>query len=168
MNTVVFLFFSWVGLLNPHPIHLTLSEVKYVQKNHSFEVVHKIFVDDLEKQVELLFKTRGKEINLHLNSPKELVDADVYLQQYVNEFFSLKINGKPFTGKMIGKEYENDAVWIYVEVLQVPKPKQIYLKDEFLLDVHSDQSNLVNFECGQKKGSIRFHRGHEEEKILME
>jgi hypothetical protein len=68
---------------------------------------------------------------------------------------------------MLGKEYENDAVWIYVEVLNVPKPKQIYLKDVFLFDLHNDQSNLVNFECNEKKGSIRFHHGHQEETILM-
>lgn len=167
MQIWAFLMILWVGVWFPHPIHLTLSEVKYAAKNHSFEVVHKFFVDDLEKQVEELLQTRGKKVDLHLNTPKELADVDVFLQQYVNEFFILKINGKTYSGKLLGKEYENDAVWIYVEVLNVPKPKQIYLKDVFLFDLHNDQSNLVNFECGEKKGSIRFHHAHQEETILV-
>lgn len=142
-----------------HPIHLTLSEVVYDEKTKAMQITHKIFMDDLETHIEESLKLKGKEVNLRLGTSQEHPDADRYLAEYLAAHFKLLINGKTYKANFLGKEYEDVACWLYVEIPNVPKPKSIDLTDSFLMDLYDDQSNLVNFTFPQKKGSMRFIQG---------
>ncbi len=159
------IFFCLSALPAAHPIHLTLTDMAYSEKEKSLQVIHKIFVDDLELQMEQMEKERGREIRLQLNTPKEHPDAGKYLQAYVNALFQVKVNGKALSGNLIGKEYEGGAAWIYVEFTQVPRPKQIEIRDEFLMSLYDDQNNLINLEVGDKKGSLRFRKGYVSDRV---
>lgn len=152
---LIFSVWSW----NVHPIHLTLSEVVYDEKSKAMQITHKIFMDDLETHIEESLKVKGKEVNLRLGTPQEHPDADRYLSEYLAAHFKLLINGKTYKANFLGKEYEDVACWLYVEIPNVPKPKSIDLTDSFLMDLYDDQSNLVNFTFPQKKGSMRFVQG---------
>jgi hypothetical protein len=151
-----------------HPIHLTLSEVVYEEKSKSIQVTHKIFMDDLERHVEESLKAKGKEVNLKLGTPQENPDTDRYLAEYLAAHFKLLINGKAYKANFLGKEYEDVACWLYVEIPNVPKPKSIDLTDSFLMDLYDDQSNLVNFTFPQKKGSMRFIQGKVRESFSIQ
>lgn len=156
--------FSTVILLSictvAHPIHLAITDIAYSEKEKALQVVHKIFVDDLELHIEEKAKSSGQEIRLHLNTPKEHPMADSVLQDYLSEHFQVKINGKKGKSIFVGKEYENGAVWIYAEYPNLPKPKQLDIQDNLLLDLYDDQNNLVNLEVSGKKGSLRFRKGY--------
>lgn len=143
-----------------HPIHLAVTEIAYSEKEKSLQVIHKIFVDDLELHIEQNAKAAGQEIRLHLNTPKEHPLADTLLQAYLAEHFQVKVNGKSGNSVLVGKEYENGAVWIYSEFPNLPKPRQIDIQDNLLIDLHDDQNNLVNLEIAGKKGSMRFRKGY--------
>lgn len=155
------MLWSMLSLLvwNAHPIHVTMSEVVYDEKNKSLQMTHKIYIDDLEKHLEMDLKARGQEVQLRLNTSKEHPQADQFLSQYVATHFRLLINGKQVKAQFLGKEYEDFAAWIYVEGQNVPKPKSLDLTDSFLIGLYDDQSNLVNFELPGKTGSMRFVRG---------
>jgi hypothetical protein len=156
-SLIIFIFLHlWAY---PHPIHLTLSEVVYDEKSKSIQMTHKIFVDDLEQHIEEELKARGKELNLRLGTPQEHPEADRYLAEYLAAHFKLQINGKTYPAHFLGKEYEDVAAWLYVEMPNVSKPKTVNLSDSFLMDLYEDQNNLVNFTFPQKKGSMRFMRG---------
>jgi hypothetical protein len=157
----------WFFSAPPHPIHVTLTEVVYVEKSKTLQMTHKIFFDDLERHIEEEWKRKGQEISLKLNTPQEHPQADMYLSQYVAEHFRLLINGKLVQAKFLGKEYEDFAAWIYVEGLNVPKPKSLDLTDSFLVDLYDDQNNIVNFELPNKKGSMRFVRGKTREALSL-
>jgi len=157
--------FCLSALPGAHPIHLTLTDMAYSEKEKTLQVIHKIFVDDLELHMEQMEKERGAEIRLQLNTPKEHPEADKYLQTYLNALFQVKVNGKTLSGKLLGKEYEGGAAWIYVEFANVPRPKQIEIRDEFLMSLYDDQSNLINLEVGDKKGSLRFRRGYISDRV---
>lgn len=144
---------------NIHPIHLTLSEVVYEEKTKSIQITHKIFMDDLEQHIEESLKAKGKEVNLRLGTPQEHPEADRFLADYLATHFKLLINGKEYKTNFLGKEYEDVAAWLYVEINNVPKPKTVDLTDSFLMDLYADQNNLVNFTFPQKKGSLRFVQG---------
>ena len=118
---VALLAFSTIA----HPIHLAVTEIAYSEKEKSLQVIHKIFVDDLELHIEQKAKSSGQEIRLHLNTPKEHPMTDALLQTYLSEHFQVKVNGKNGNSIFIGKEYENGAVWIYSEFPNLPKPRQL-------------------------------------------
>lgn len=159
MKSILIVLWLGLGSLNLHPIHLTLSEVVYDEKTKAVQITHKIFMDDLETHIEESLKVKGKEVNLRLGTPQEHPDADRYLSEYLAAHFKLLINGKTYKANFLGKEYEDVACWLYVEIPNVPKPKSIDLTDSFLMDLYDDQSNLVNFTFPQKKGSMRFVQG---------
>lgn len=159
MHNLIAILMVSIGSFWAHPIHLTLSEVVYDEKTKSMQVTHKIFMDDLETHIEESLKAKGKEVNLKLGTPQEHPEADRYLAEYLAAHFKLLINGKAYKANFLGKEYEDVACWLYVEIPNVPKPKSIDLTDSFLMDKYDDQSNLVNFTFPQKKGSMRFVQG---------
>ena len=143
-----------------HPIHLAITEIAYSEKEKALQVVHKIFVDDLELHIEQKAKSSGQEVRLHLNTPKEHPMADALLQDYLSEHFQIKINGKKGNSIFVGKEYENGAVWIYSEFPNLPRPRQIDIQDNLLIELYDDQNNLVNLEILGKTGSLRFRKGY--------
>lgn len=159
MQNLIAILMVSIGSFWAHPIHLTLSEVVYDEKTKAMQVTHKIFMDDLEAHIEESLKAKGKEVNLKLGTPNEHPEADRYLAEYLATHFKLLINGKAYKANFLGKEYEDVACWLYVEIPNVPKPKSIDLTDSFLMDKYDDQSNLVNFTFPQKKGSMRFVQG---------
>ena len=143
-----------------HPIHLAVTEIAYSEKEKSLQVIHKIFVDDLELHIEQKAKSSGQEIRLHLNTPKEHPMTDALVQAYLSEHFQVRVNGKNGNSIFVGKEYENGAVWIYSEFPNLPKPRQLDIQANLLIDLYDDQNNLVNLEISGKTGSLRFRKGY--------
>lgn len=140
-----------------HPIHIAISEINYARESQSLQVMHKIFIDDLEEHIKRIEAKKGKEISLFLASKKEVADADAYIESYVRNHFMIKADGKVLTGNYLGKEYETDAAWIYVEIENTPQPKQVEITSTFLMDFHSDQTNFVHFNISGQKKSLRFY-----------
>lgn len=158
-----------IGLLSSfitfHPIHISISEVNYVEKEKSLQIMHKIFFDDLENHIENLEKAAGREVNLRLGSDKENPQADEYIRKYVESHFKLTADGKTYPGVYLGKEYETDALWIYIEVEKINRPKKLDIQDTFLMDWHADQNNFVHFNIATQKKSLRFQKGKEQQQI---
>jgi hypothetical protein len=150
-----------------HPIHLGLSDVLYAEKEKSLQVIHKLFVDDLEAHIEQIAKESGSPVRLFLNTEKENPQSDQYIQQYLDTHFQVLANGKLLKSHYLGKEYENGAVWVYVEYPNLSRPKQLRIRGDALIGLHEDQNNIVNIEIGEKKGSFRFFKGHIQEQINL-
>lgn len=161
-----FLFISCIAAFTAtHPIHLGITEVQYAEKEKSLQVVHKLFVDDLESHIEKQEQAAGKTVRLFLNTEKEHPEANRYIQEYLNQHFQIKVNGKMLQGKFLGKEYENGASWLYVEYPNVPRPKQLYISGNALIGLHEDQNNIINLDINGKKGSLRFYKGYDRDQI---
>lgn len=158
----------WSSFAVFHPIHISISEVNYSEKDKSLQIMHKIFVDDLEDHIEEIQKAAGKEVQLRLNTPKELSDSDLYIQKYIRDYFIIKVDGKVYSGSYLGKEYETDAVWIYVEIPKLKRPKTIDISDLVLMDFHLDQQNFVHFKIADQKKSLRFQKGKEQQQVKFE
>lgn len=161
--TIFFAIFS--NFAAPHPIHIAISEVHYARESQSLQVMHKIFIDDLEDHIKRIEAQKGKEISLFLASKKEVADADTYIESYVRNHFTIKADGKVLTGKYLGKEYETDAAWIYVEIENTAQPRQVEITSTFLMDFHSDQTNFVHFNIGGQKKSLRFYDGQRKQEV---
>lgn len=160
----LFLLLLVASAFTIHPIHLGLTEILYSPKTRSIQVMHKFFIDDLEAHIEQELKAQGKEVHLRMNTEKENPQTEAYLSAYFNAHFQVKANGKTLHGAFIGKEYEAGAVWIYVDY-PTARPKQLYIVGNALIGYHEDQTNIINIEVNEKKGSLRFYKGHDREQI---
>ncbi len=157
MKWGIFFFVTLSTLWFKHPIHIAISEVVYNEKSKALQITHKIFIDDLEKQIE---QSQEKELKLRLNTDKEHENTDAYLNDYLQKHFRIKINGKAYKGVFLGKEYETDAVWLYVEIENIKSLKDITIENTILTDLYEDQNNFVHFNINKQKKSLRFQRGN--------
>lgn len=167
ISTAVILIIN-SSFISFHPIHIAISEVNYSEEEQSLQIMHKIFMDDLEKHIQQSEKYAGKAIELRLNTPKEIANVDDYLKKYALKHFVIKIDGKAYTGNYLGKEYETDAVWIYIEIPKIKRPKQLDINDSFLIDFHDDQQNFVHCTIASQKKSLRFQKGNEQQQVKFE
>jgi hypothetical protein len=123
-----------------HDFFVSVAEVDYFPVKKEIQVAINIFTDDLE----LAIQKDGKR--LYLDTSTELKDADTYIQKYLNKNFQLKANDKIQILEYIGKEYVNDATWIYFKYVNLPKKtKSITIKNSVIVAVHPKQTNMTHF-----------------------
>ncbi|WP_448518251.1 DUF6702 family protein [Rhodoflexus sp.] len=147
----------WLILSNLfHPIHISLCEMQHNASAQQIEITHKIFIDDLQDALEKQFKVRT-----HLSTPKEHPDAEKLIEQYLQQQFQCKINGQPLRWKYLGREYEVDACWIYLEAVQQMPVQLVEIRNGVLLELFDDQINFVHFKANGERKSLRLSRDND-------
>jgi hypothetical protein len=121
-----------------HKFYISTIRVEYKPTNKTLQITMRIFIDDLQKTIN---KNFDKDYELAL--PNETKEVDSYIQQYITKMFSVKINDKNVTYHYLGKEYESDMAFIYIEVENVTSIQSIEIRDEMLFDVFPDQKNII-------------------------
>lgn len=147
-NIILVCIFLFAG--KPHPFYLSVTDIKYNEKNKSLEIACKMFTNDLEGALK---KTTGKKIDII--NPKDKKEVEKILYDYINKRFNLILNGKPTTLKYIGYEKEEDVIWTYMEIEKCEKPKLVTINTSLLYDFIKDQINLVSLEVGGNKQSSK-------------
>ncbi len=145
-----------------HPVHVSVTSMEYNKGEKIFLMSFKVFTDDFETIVEEKYG-----VNLNLGKEDELKNADEYFNRYFNESFSFKVNGEELREPVFLEKKMNDiAVWIYYKYPISGNVEEVEIKNVIMLDMFSDQSNMLifkynDFEKGfifnRKKNAIRFH-----------
>lgn len=146
-NIALVCLFLFAG--KPHPFYLTVTDMKYNDKNKSLEIACKMFTNDLEGALK---KTTGKKVDII--NPKDKKEVEKILFDYITKRLTINLNGKLKTLKFIGYEKEDDVIWTYLEIEKCEKPKQLNISTSLLYDFIKDQINLVSIEVeGNKQSS---------------
>lgn len=138
MSFFTFLILSF-SLLTAHDYHLGLTEIVHNKEAKTLEGSIRLFTEDLDKAIE-----QGLFTKLQLNSLDEHQESDTYINKYIEQNLSIEVNNKLKAYNYIGKEYEEDAIWIYVEVENIKKIKQLSIKNTLIQDLYDDQKNILN------------------------
>jgi hypothetical protein len=147
-NIIFISLFLFAG--KPHPFFLSVTDIKYNDKNKSLEIACKMFTNDLE---DALKRTAKKSVDLI--HPKDKKETEKIIFDYINKRLSINLNGKSRTLKCIGFEKEEDVIWTYMEIEKCEKPKQLVIQNSLLYDFLKEQINLVSFESEGKKQSSK-------------
>ena len=131
-----------------HPFYLSVIDIKHDAKNQHINISVKLFINDIENALK---KTTTKQIDL-LN-PKNKTDMEMELMNYVKQRLSIDVNTKPTTLNFIGYEKEEDAIWIYLDIKKVIKPKTLKIKTKLLYDFLPLQTNIIHCEINGIKKS---------------
>lgn len=127
--------FTWV-----HPIHVSVTEIEYNEKNKSLEIISRIFIDDLE----LSIRSRKGDENLDLMHPAAGITTDQLVSEYLQEHIRIKIDGKPAKTRYLAHEVDDLALVCYIEIEGVKKLKSVEVTNSVIQETHDDQSNLVH------------------------
>jgi hypothetical protein len=146
-----------------HPLHITVTEIVFNEKNKSVEMLSRIFVDDLETT--LRKRTNDQDLDI-LNTPKASLDQ--LMASYYNDHFKIALDGKAQVIHYLGHERDGDAFIFYIEVEKIKKWKTIQITNSLLTEMFDDQSNLVHVTVRGDVKSMRLTKDHLSDNLIFE
>ena len=158
---MILAFYSFLFLL--HPLHVSVSEINYSDKDKSLQITTRIFIDDLE----LSIRNQRKEPEMDLLAPRNGFTTDQLLSEYLKDHFKVKLDGKPQKMKVLGHEVEDVAIVCYIEIEKVKKTKIIDIFNDMITETFDNQSNIVHvtFQGPVKSVRLTVDKPSEEFKI---
>ena len=147
-----------------HPVHVSVTEIAFDEKEKELEIISRIFSDDLESAIRV-FK---KQPELNLLEPVASVTTDQLISEYIQTRFKVSLSGKPQKIKYLGHEVEGDAILCYIQVVNVKKLETIEVYNSVLTELYDDQSNLVHVTLGETVKSLRLMRDNLSGKLTFE
>ncbi|MCJ7757868.1 MAG: hypothetical protein MUP24_06935 [Gillisia sp.] len=156
------LLFSLSSFNTDHKFYVSVTEIEYNEKAHSLQIISRVFIDDLEK----LLQTRYDQ-SIHLSKNGDSEKVSDYIKKYLGQKMEVELDGKPYKLNYIGKEYENDILLFYLEIPDVPEFKKIGVKNAVLIDMFSEQKNLVHVEYKGETKSLILANGKDEDLLIF-
>ena len=142
-------FFLLISLaFTTHKYYLSLTQIEYNKDQKSLEVIINVFMDDIELAI-----NKEYAIDLNLTTKDELKDADVYFHNYLTKNLTFIIDNDIVTYNYIGKEYDGDLVYFYLEIAVKENPKSLEVFNTILLTYFEQQQNIVKFKNDSKRQS---------------
>lgn len=137
-----------------HPLHVSVTEIKFDAKDKELEITTRIFLDDLEEAI----RQERKQPTLDITQPGSGLSTDQLLVEYLTKKLALKVDGKEVKITFLGHEIEGDAVIVYAYAPGVKKIKGIEVTHTTITELYEDQSNLVHVTKEGKTKSMRLMR----------
>jgi hypothetical protein len=106
-------------------------------------------MDDIETAI-----NKDYSIDLQLTTDKELKNNDIYFKKYLTEKLLFKIDTIAKEFKYIGKEYDGDLVYFYLEIENIEDVNTIEVSNKILTSYFPQQQNLIKSKVGEKHKSI--------------
>jgi len=154
-RTFILLLLPIFAFTAAHKYYVSVTHVEYVKEKQSLQIITNVFVDDFER----LLRERYDE-NITLSIPNELSTVEMYTKRYLNEKIQIHINGKLVTYNYLGKEYENDVIYFYLEVENVKEIKSFAIENLVLQDLFEEQENVIRTKINGKNKSFILRKGN--------
>jgi len=159
---LLLLFIGFSSFKTNHKFYVSVTEIEYNEKAHSLQIISRIFIDDFEK----LLQTRYDQ-SIHLSENGDNEKVTDYIKKYLGQKMEVQLDGKPYKLNYIGKEYENDMLLFYLEIPDVPEFKRIGIKNSVLIDMFSEQKNLVHVEYKGETKSLILSNSKDEDLLIF-
>jgi hypothetical protein len=147
-----------------HPIHVSVTEIEFDEKEAALEIMMRVFIDDLE----LSLRNDQNQPDLDILNPRNGQTTDQLCREYLNDHFSITLDNRPQKMRYLGHERESEAFIFYIEVKGVKKWKNIAIHNDIIMATHKDQSNLVHVYVNDEVKSLRLTRNTPADKLSFD
>ena len=120
-------------------------EINHSPADSVLEISCKIFTDDFERILVKNYKSKVDLIN-----PPDRKATDKLVSDYIRTHLLIKTDDKTQTLSYLGFERDNDAIYVYVEIVKVASVKKVEVSTNLMYDLFDDQTNLVHVVVGGK------------------
>ncbi len=132
-----------------HKFYVSITKIEFAEEEQSLQIITKIFIDDIE---DVLQERYDKDLVLGVES--ETAADILLLEKYVLQKFDVQVNGIPMKYEILGHEYENDIVKVYIEIPQVSELNSIMIENKILMDMFDEQQNIIHVKRYKKRKSM--------------
>jgi hypothetical protein len=157
MSLITFCFYL-------HPIHVSVTEIEFDEKDHALEIMMRVFIDDLE----LSLRNSLNQPELDILNPGKGKTTDLLVSDYLKAHFKISLDSKPQQTKYLGHERESEAFIFYIEVSDVKTWKTISIYNDIIMATHDDQSNLIHVYVNEKVKSLRLTQNTPGDKLAFD
>jgi len=133
-----------------HPYYISVVEVNHNPTDKTLEISCKIFTNDFEATLEKNYKTKVDLVN-----PSDKAAMDKLITDYIKKHLSFKVDGKQANFSYIGFEKEDEAIYCYFQVDNIPNLKKIDIVNSILHDFSDQQINIIHCTVGGKRQSTK-------------
>jgi len=149
--TMIFLTLSSFGV---HKFYVSIYQINYASDKKMLQITSRLFVDDVNA---VLFKKYGKKT--YLGEKNESQDDINLMKKYILDNFSLKVNGQQKTINFLSKELEGNVIICYYNVKDILKIKTLEVKNSALIELNSEQQNIIQSTIYGEKQSLLLTEG---------
>ena len=147
-----------------HPIHISVTEIIYSEKDKALQITSRLFTDDLEISI----RSQRKETELDILEPKNGLTTQQLVINYLTEHVKIKLDGKYCKLKFLAVEREDLSLIAYIEIEGVKKIKTLEVFNDAIMGTHEDQSNLIHVTIKSPVKSARLTSSSRSEKFFFE
>lgn len=155
LYTLLGLLFLTLTAFSVHKFYVSIYQINYAPEKKMLQVTSRIFVDDLN---DVLHKNYNKKT--HLGEENESLEDVNLMKKYISEHFFIKINGQQKPINYLSKELEGNVIICYYNIKDISKIKTIEIQNTVLLDLNSDQQNIIQTTIFGKKQSLLLTDGN--------
>lgn len=137
-----------------HKFYVSVTQIEYVTEQQSLQIISRIFIDDLESLLQERYDTA-----IVLGEKEETPKVNTYLEKYINQKLKIKIDNKEVVFNFLGKEYEDDLIICYLEIVNIKTLKSIEVSNEVLMDLFEGQQNIIHIKKGKSRKSLILENG---------
>ncbi|MDH3322978.1 MAG: hypothetical protein OEM04_08310, partial [Flavobacteriaceae bacterium] len=132
----------------------------FIENKKTVQITMRFFIDDIENTLQSRFNT-----TLDLATKTEHEKADFYLEKYIQQKFKLHINDKAINYKYLGKEYDNDVVYFYLEINDIEKIEKIEVQNSMLFESFEEQENYIKLNINNLKKTYILIKANDKEML---
>lgn len=147
---------------NLHKHYISLTQIEYNEGEKALQITMRFFIDDLEKAVGTRF-----DKNLALATEDELKNANAYIERYLDSKFKLWINGTEQSPNYLGKQYEDDQVFFFLELEKVENIEIIEVQNSVLMEVYEEQQNYIKLSIGEIEKTFILIKANDKEMLKI-
>ncbi|MDG1398062.1 MAG: hypothetical protein P8P88_06710 [Polaribacter sp.] len=159
-QTIVLFFIIPLLSFSAHKYFLSLTQINYKTESKSIQIIINVFMDDIESAINKDFN-----INLQLTTENELADNNIYFEKYLKQKLFFKVNDIQKDFNYIGKEYDGDLIFFYLEIENINSLETINVTNDILTTHFPRQQNLVKLKVDKTQKS-KFLTKHENSTIF--
>lgn len=149
-RTFAFSFFVWLLFVQAtiHPYYVSTLEIDYRPDRAALQITMRVFTDDWQ----LMLNTHyDKTLRLDPDSDEE--QMEIHSTEYLQQHLELKLNGKDVTPSVLGREYQDDQLVLYLEVSGVAELQTLGVSNRILFAELEGQQNIVRIKTPTKRKS---------------
>ncbi len=138
---------------------MSLTKIVY-NKEKQLQITMRFFIDDIENDINTKYN-----IVSEIGTDREFKKIDSIYTLYLKNTFKLQVNNSDINLTFIGKEYEQDLIYFYLESKKIENINSINITNKVLFDLFSDQQNITKTTINNTKKTFFLTIKNQTEKL---
>ena len=158
MMNRIFFFSFFVCLLfvqaTIHPYYVSTLDIDYRPDREALQITMRVFTDDWQ----LMLNTHYDK-SLRLDPDTDEEQMVIHSIDYILQYLELNLNDTYVTPSFLGREYHDDQLVLYMEVMVVAELQTLSVSNCILFTELEGQQNIVRIKTPTKRKSFLQSQG---------